>query len=271
MITFEQVANLTEIADWKQAYLQTLVAPLDGYWETAVIARALHFKIWVDGRALGYFAVDKQKRLLQFYALEQADALFTAVFESEWVATAVASTIDPAHLSLCLDRQQSVSVNSYLFHDDRPVEPELPAYPQAQFRLTTMAELAELAEFNTRNNEFEDTETIEELFKTRLKYARLLIERQQSFLLVDGTTILGIGEYRPSQSQPPFADIGMITDREHRQKGVGTFILAQLKQHCYQQNLQPICSCAANNFASRKTIEKAGLVTRHRILDIEFC
>lgn len=270
MITFERMANLDLIASWKQAYLQTLVAPLDGYWETAVIARAPHYKIMVYGRALGYFAADEQKRLLQFYAVEKVAKLFAAVIESEWVETAVASTIDPAILSLCLDVQKSISINTYLFHDTQRVTPHLPAFPKAQFRPTAMTELDRLTAFNTRNNEYEDEAAIEELFETRQKYAQLLIERQQSFLLIDGDTILGIGECRVSQSQPPYADIGMIVDKDHRRQGIGTFVLAQLKQHCYQQNVKPICSCFADNIASRKTIEKAGFVARHRIVNITF-
>lgn len=270
MITFERIASLDGIADWRQAYLQTLVAPLDGYWETAVITRAPHYQIMVNGRAVGYFAADEQKRLLQFFATEQAGALFAAVIGSEWVETAVASTIDPAVLSLCLDVQKSVSVHTYLFHDGRPTELRLPAYPQARFRLAAKADLEALIGFYGRNDEYEDTEAITDLFENFRNFAKLLIERQQSFLLVNGETILGVGECRISASQPPYADIGMITDRDNRRRGVGAFVLAQLKAHCTRQNLKPICSCGADNIASRKTIEKAGFVARHRILSIKF-
>ena len=270
MISFEKIASLDAIADWKRAYLQTLIAPLDGYWKTAVIDRAPHYIIIVNGRALGYLAADDQTRLLQFYAVEKAAELFAAVIGSEWVETAVASTIDPAVLSLCLDVQKSVSVNTYLFHDEYAVAPPLPAYPQAQFRLATEADLAPLVRFYGRNDEYEDTAAITDLFESHRNYVKQLIKHQQSFLLIDGDTILGIGECRVSQSQPPYADIGMIVDKDHRQNSIGTFILAHLKAHCTRQNLKPICSCAADNIASRKTIERAGFVAYHRILEIQW-
>ena len=61
----------------------------------------------------------------------------------------------------------------------------------------------------------------------------------------------------------------MITNYRHRRQGIGAFVLAQLKESCYSQQVKPICSCAFDNIASRKTIEKAGFITRHRILDIQ--
>jgi RimJ/RimL family protein N-acetyltransferase len=269
MITFEPVANLTEIADWKQAYLQSLVAPLDGYWETAVIARTPHCKILLDGRALGYFAADDKKRLLQFYAVEQADPLFTAVLESEWVETAVAGTNDPLFLSLCLDRQKAVAVNTYLFYDAHQVTPRLPAYPEAEFRSSAADELERLLAFHKHNDECGDSEAIADLGGQR-NFIQSLITKRGSFGLYDNDKLLGVGEYRISASQPHYADLGMIVDKDHRRRGVGTAILAHLKVHCYNQNVFPICSCVVENSASRKTIEKAGFVARHRILDIQF-
>jgi predicted acetyltransferase len=243
---------------------------LDGYWQAAIIDPAPHWAMVVDGRSLGYFAADDQKRLLQFYAYEQAAELFAAVIETEWVETGVAATNDPAFLSLCLDVQKQVSVNTYLYHDVLQVDPTLPAYPSATFRLSTEQDLGRLLVFYGRNDEFADTDAIESNFGDQQNYVQSLIANQQSFVLYDGDTLLGIGECRCSASQPPYADIGMIVDKEYRRRGVGASILARLKAHCTSQNVVPICSCAANNIASRKTIEKAGFVARHRIVDVQF-
>lgn len=269
MITFERISHLDEIADWKLACLQSLVAPLDGYWEKAIIAGAPHYRILVNGRATGYFAADEKKRLLQFYAVERVDELFTAVIEREGVETAVAGTNDPQFLSLCLDRQKAVAVNTYLFHDVYQVTPDLPAYPEAEFRLSAAAELEQLLAFYERNDEFEDSEAIANSGGQR-NFIQSLIANRGSFGLYDGDALLGVGECRISASQPPYADIGMIVDKEYRRRGLGTAILAQLKAHCYSQNAVPICSCAVENSASRKTIEKAGFVAAHRMLDIQF-
>lgn len=269
MIMLERVNQLEEIAAWKQAYLQSLVAPLDGYWQAAIIDPAPHWLIIMNGRTLGYFAADAPKRLLQFYAVEKAAELFASVIESEWVETAVAGTNDPAFLSLCLDRQKQVSVNTYLFQDMRRVTPDLPAYPHAKFRPSETQDLERLLAFYGRNDEFADPAAIDALGGQR-DFVQSLIANQQSFVLEDGAALLGVGECRISASQPPYADVGMIVDKDYRRRGVGTAVLAHLKAHCYRQNLKPICSCAAANIASRKTIEKAGFTARHRILHVEF-
>ncbi|MCP4426399.1 MAG: GNAT family N-acetyltransferase, partial [Chloroflexi bacterium] len=252
----------------KRAYLVSLVAPLDVYWQAAIIDPAPHWEMVADGRSLGYFAADEKKRLLQFYASDRAAELFAAVIGSEWVETAVAGTNDPAFLSLCLDVQKQVSVNTYLFHDARQVDPALPTYPWATFRLSTERDLERLLAFYGRNDEFSDSDAIEANFGGQRSFIQSLIANQQSFILMDGDTLLGIGECRVSASQPPYADIGMIVDKDHRRRGVGASILARLKAHCASQNAIPICSCAADNFVSRKTIEKAGFAAHHRMLDI---
>jgi predicted acetyltransferase len=162
-----------------------------------------------------------------------------------------------------------VAVNTYLFSDAHQATPNLPAYPEAEFRLSAEDELEQLLAFHKRNDEFEDSEAIADLGGQR-DFIQSLIANKGSFSLYDSDKLLGVGEYRTSASQPHYADVGMIVDKDHRRRGVGTAILAHLKAHCYAQNVFPICSCAVENNASRKTIEKAGFVARHRILDIHF-
>ena len=269
----KRVDDLSEIAAWKQTYLDSLVGPLDGYWETAVIGLAPHYEMVKAGERVGYFAA-KNGRLLQFFVAEpylpSASALFDEVLAVAALDFASVSTVEPMFLSLCLDRQTAVSNNTYLFQDHHPVQPELSAYPNAQFRPGTLADLTQLVQFYQENNEYEDTEAIEEGAGGHEPHARELIENGQVFLLTDNDEILGIGECRISETQKPFADIGMITSNRHRRQGIGVFSLAQLKNYCYSQEAKPICSCAFDNIASKKTIEKAGFITSHRILDNYF-
>ena len=47
-------------------------------------------------------------------------------------------------------------------------------------------------------------------------------------------------------------------------------LLTQLKKHCYEVGWKPICSCAADNHASKKAIEKAGFVSEQRMVKVLF-
>ena len=68
----------------------------------------------------------------------------------------------------------------------------------------------------------------------------------------------------------PYADVGMIVSKKYRRKGVGTYLLALLKQKAGQQGLKPICSCEAGNIGSRKAVENAGFIARNRVVQLSF-
>lgn len=274
MVELKQLDDTNKIQSLKESYWRSLIFPMDSYWKSAVIGQAFHWQIEVDGQQAGYFAARVDKRLLQFFVtdlfLPMASELFTFVIKGELVQTASAGTFEPAYLSHCLDHQCQVDVRSYFFQDHKRVEPLLDGYPSAQFRLATAVDAERLAIFYGQNDEFEDTEAITKDFGNRLNYAKALIEEEQVFILVNENELIGVGECRISVSQAPYADLGMITGKKQRRQGIGTYILAKLKEHCYRHGAIPICSCAAENLPSRKTIEKAGFITQHRLLDIHF-
>jgi predicted acetyltransferase len=274
VISLNQLDSLEPIQVLKEAYLRSLVFPLDPYWKSAVIGAAPHWLMEVDGQQAGYFAARAEKRLLQFFVtdpfLPMASELFSFVLGGDLVQTASAGTYEPAYLAHCLDHQRRVAIRSYIFQDHILVEPLLDGYASAQFRLATTADTEKLAAFYGQNDEYEDSEAITAGFGNRLNYARSLIEQGQVFILVNEDELVGVGECRISTNQAPYADLGMITGNQHRRHGIGTYILAKLKQYCYQREAKPICSCAAENLPSRKTIEKAGFIKQHRLLDIQF-
>ena len=56
----------------------------------------------------------------------------------------------------------------------------------------------------------------------------------------------------------------------YRRKGIGAYIITQLKERCYGKNLIPMACCDVENIASKKTLEKSGFITNHRILYVNF-
>jgi GNAT superfamily N-acetyltransferase len=57
----------------------------------------------------------------------------------------------------------------------------------------------------------------------------------------------------------PFADLYMEVKEEHRQKGLGSFLIQELKRECYLAGRVPAARCNIENTASRATLIKAGL------------
>lgn len=65
---------------------------------------------------------------------------------------------------------------------------------------------------------------------------------------------------------PPYADIYMDVNEQHRRQGLGTFIVEELKRLCYEGGFIPGTRCNPANLASRRTLQKAGFVPCGHIL-----
>ena len=57
----------------------------------------------------------------------------------------------------------------------------------------------------------------------------------------------------------PFADLYMEVTESHRRKGVGAFLIQELKKECYLSGRVPAARCSLQNPASRATMLKAGM------------
>ena len=262
------------VAPMQEAYLATLTAPQDAYWQTGLIAAADHLEIGIDGSQAGYFVLDAQNQMMQFHLNapfhRHAPAIFRHVLQKQGITTALAATIEPFYFSLCLDQQHKAAVHTYLFSDHQQREPALPAFSGARFRKATHDDLARVMPIFTGGDEFVDTETIDATFGDMAGYARMVIDDGiLNVLELDGE-ILGTGEFRERTSWPPYADVGMMVHKKHRRKGLGTYLLTLLKQKAAQQELKPICSCEAGNEGSRKAVENAGFIARHRVVQFSF-
>nr|HQU72724.1 hypothetical protein [Calditrichia bacterium] len=224
-ISFQPVSDRSQLAGAKTAYLSALLSPLDGMWEAAFIEPAPHFHIGIGGQQAGYCCVGPQNRLLQFYLSRQ----FAAHEQDVWqtliqgpnnlpegpLAGAIAGTNDPVALAHCLDFQKKVRVHTWLFCDDPDFSGELsPLAASHLFRMADGADLARALLFCQ--------ESVNNQSAWLGNYLAGLIERQELFLLEKGGRILATGECRVSESQPPFADLGMIVYPEYRGQGLGT-------------------------------------------------
>lgn len=120
MIETSRLTSPDDLEELKRDYLSTLTAPIDGMWESFVAA-ASHWELRLRGERAGCFCVDEEGRLLRFHVVEafgrDARELFAHVVARDDVRGAVASTVEPAYLSSCLDSHQRVVVHTYLFHD----------------------------------------------------------------------------------------------------------------------------------------------------------
>jgi hypothetical protein len=65
---------------------------------------------------------------------------------------------------------------------------------------------------------------------------------------------------------PPYADLFMEVAGTHRRRGLGTYLAQELKRVCYEGGRVPGARCRHDNAASRRTLQRAGLLPCARIL-----
>ncbi len=65
---------------------------------------------------------------------------------------------------------------------------------------------------------------------------------------------------------PPYGDIFMSVTEAARRRGYGAYLVQELKRICYAAGRRPAARCNADNLASRRTLEKAGLLPCGRLL-----
>ena len=64
----------------------------------------------------------------------------------------------------------------------------------------------------------------------------------------------------------PYGDIYMEVSEPFRRRGIGTYLVQELKRICYELGNIPCARCNPDNIASRKTLQKAGFVPCAHIL-----
>lgn len=64
----------------------------------------------------------------------------------------------------------------------------------------------------------------------------------------------------------PYGDVYMKVAVSYRRRGLGAFLVQELKRLCYGQGSIPACRCRVGNIASRATLQKAGFAPCGHIL-----
>jgi GNAT superfamily N-acetyltransferase len=97
---------------------------------------------------------------------------------------------------------------------------------------------------------------------------RLCIERRQGggewLLELDGN-VAGKGGILLHYNRP-YGDIYMEINEPLRRRGLGSFLVQELKRECYRLGAIPCARCNPTNVASRKTLQRAGFVPVAHIL-----
>lgn len=259
MIEINKIISKKKVDTLRLSYMEKLTAPLDGYWVSVVIDQSDCYEIVYNNIIVGHFSVKTDKTLVQFCVfdnhLKYSSEIFEYLISHNLVTSAAVSTIESTFLSLCLDYQKDISIEMYLFCDISSPETTLNEFSNLSFRFA---------------DENDIDIVIKECGLPFDGYYQKIIKQNQLFVLYSDNIFLGIGEFRISKINSKYADIGVAVAKKYHRKGIGTYIINNLKKYCNKNNVIAIASCDSENIASKKTLEKAGLVSKNRIINVKF-
>ncbi|MDE2126068.1 MAG: GNAT family N-acetyltransferase [Armatimonadetes bacterium] len=193
------------------------------------------WQIAVDGRPAGYAGIWNKYdpgRLMEFYLLPhlraEAAPIFRQLLQTSGATEMEAQTNLPLMLLMFLDCVPAISVENVLFYD--ALTTSLPS-PGGTFRRAATDGEKEHGEW--------------------------LIE-------VNGESAAWGGAlYHYNE---PYGDIFMATAEAHRRRGYGSYLVQEVKRETWQRGKTPSARCNADNLASRRTLQKAGMWPCGRLL-----
>jgi hypothetical protein len=94
------------------------------------------------------------------------------------------------------------------------------------------------------------------------------IEKGEIFVTLRDSIPVGVGVRQLGEFNPRVASIGMFTFEAFRQSGVGVGTITSLIALCRSHGIRPVAGCWYYNHASKKTLERAGMVAPTRLLRV---
>lgn len=237
-------------------HLAELPSPIDSFLEDHIMA-SHHYRIELADEEAGFASIHGQSLITQF-ALHvphrrYGKDVFRELRRLEQVRAAFVPTSDGFFLSHALDDYRTIARQAYFFvHGGESQE----SAPQTDFALRPATAADAVLIRQETGNFFERLD--EEIAAGRI------------FLTLRRDEPVGYGVLVKSALYDDVASIGMFTAEAFRGQGVGTATIALLIAECRARALRPVAGCWYYNHASRRTLERAGMVSPTRLLKISF-
>jgi RimJ/RimL family protein N-acetyltransferase len=248
-------ASLNDISPLRINYLNSLSEFQELYLELFINDSNI-YQIHFNGIFIGYAIVTIDNILVEFYINDRFVSISSDVFETIVtdlsIQTIYCKSFDSLLLNCCLIKSYQYKLKGNLFRDY--FDTDKISTNDLTIRFAGIKDYPFLLQ-----QEGELYETPEEL--ERFVNGNNIIMFQK-----DGQ-LLGCGYLIRVHANYNYYDIGMWVNPGYRKQGIATLIISYLKETCLTNNWKPICGCAIENIASRKTLEKNGFVSKHKLIE----
>ncbi|KAB3531542.1 GNAT family N-acetyltransferase [Alkaliphilus serpentinus] len=240
-------SNWKENGIFLEDYLNQLSFPMDSYIEDH-LEGAKVYTVLRDEEPIGFAATHKET-LWFFYIrrdhVKVAQEAFEAFIKAKEIKGVYFQTSDTLLVSLTCDWEFEKFKGAYFFIDGKRVDKPNIKAENPEFKLAKNQDIPLILE---KTGKFFDK--LEER-----------VSNETIFMLMEDGELLGCGIIEYGRYFKDCCSIGMITCKDHRQKGVGQYILWNLKEFCYNKELKPIAGCWYYNPLSKKTLEAVGMIS----------
>jgi GNAT superfamily N-acetyltransferase len=262
-----EIESAEQLSEFKHQYMGQTTAPLDGMWLCGFVPMASHYGFSLNGELAGFFCVNAEGYLLQFFVQPQyrsrsseffGKMLQTPISVGE-IKGAFVSTAEPLYLSLCFDHLPNFKVNALMYQLDNASAANNATDDDLGLTAIAPRQLAEAVEFAVASIGA-PAEWLE-------GYFRNLISREELFGVWENGTLVATGESRGyDEYQTSYADVGVIVAKSERGRGLATRVLKRLVALNEVNGLRSICSTEKANVGAQKAITRAGFSDRNRII-----
>ncbi len=206
------------------------------------------------------YAVIHNDNLVELYctelSTERGVKLLHQLFDDRLISTVLCKSYDSQLLNAALSRDAKVSTVAYLFR--RTVAVPRPALDAGMlFRAAVITDVEAIMAFN--DGFFE---SVDELSGYLNRDGLFVLEWHEEIVACGTGTAVVPGERD--------IDVGVLVSVKHRNHGLGHVVVHAVKEHYLARGFRPICGCAVRNLASKRVLEKAGFISEHRLLSIQY-
>lgn len=260
---FIKTTLIPEVQTFRDQLYREFNAPLDTMWELLYIASAEIHLIQEGAQDIGYCCIDAGNSLNQIYLVDSHKWMMKTVIEelvdSGLITSAKLSSIEPISFNVCLAMAQDVKANTFNYRYSGEQEQQVTDTPM-YLRPIASSDLIKVKLYLKEEIGFEDS----------FGYTKNLLERQEMYLIEESGELIATGECRLSDTQPEYADVGMIVRQTQRKKGLGAKVLSELASLARSKGRTPICSTTVDNIGSQKAISRSGFYHTSTIFDLSF-
>jgi GNAT superfamily N-acetyltransferase len=251
---FAALASLGRLAPMRAARMETLTA-LPGLFVEQAVRRSRVHAIECD-EPIGYLTVLQGTLTELFVTAEHrthVDGVLEQAIPSLGLRHAWMNTFDPIALAACTTRSRPYEVVGFHFGHLQAVA-LAPRVPRPAERIATLADIDLVREAN-----HPDVFDLPEDIPVWLENGWVTL-----FELLDG--LAGFGLSTPVGAHTVACDVGIRVCPPYQRRGLGAWIVQRMALRAKDQGLVPIAGCASDNAVSRRTLERAGFVADHRLL-----